>query len=558
MTKTIGHGIIMFTICSRLLYASSFEEVNIAILDFEGAGLQQNEVVMVSDKFRSSLIEFSDYRVMERASMNDILSEQGLQQTGACNSNTCLVKAGRLLSVAYMVAGRLSRANGITAIAVRVIDVETGEILLGKSREYRSEFFAFVSAEVPELVREVIEGFDAALRQWGQRHKKGILYVEAVPEDGGILVDGKETGVSTPATLREIPVGRHTIGVRSKTLYGTGEVVVRAGKLNRCSITLERGYGSVRIHGNVRGMEVTVGNVGTYVVPFELDSVKAGRYRLRSTVLGCLEFVGEIEVGPGKMTERTIRLNPVGHISVRQLVDDAVLRVDGQRVAGAGTVVVQVTPGSHDVRVERKGYETMVRKVSVRQGDTADLDVVYAPEPCALNVKASHEAVVELNGTEKDTTPATFMLRAGDYDLRLTNPIYSPVVKSLSLPPGGTVTLNEEFSQHSDEYMEWKRNVDTRKYANLALAGTGQLLMERDAGGFALLSLGLMSDVILGLSAYKLYDHTSELEDARHPIEKQYFQDRRDNDLLWLAGSSISSILFRVVSYYLATQKEFR
>ena len=60
--------------------------------------------------------------------MDDILKEQGFQLSG-CTSDECAVEAGRLLNVSHICAGSIGKVGALYTVSVRLIDVETGEIL---------------------------------------------------------------------------------------------------------------------------------------------------------------------------------------------------------------------------------------------------------------------------------------------------------------------------------------------------------------------------------------------------------------------------------------------
>jgi hypothetical protein len=67
----------------------SIQDVNVAILDYYGAGVFHNELVLFSNKFRASMLKHSKFRILERALMNAVLSIQGIPKFAACNLNSC-------------------------------------------------------------------------------------------------------------------------------------------------------------------------------------------------------------------------------------------------------------------------------------------------------------------------------------------------------------------------------------------------------------------------------------------------------------------------------------
>ncbi len=62
-----------------------------AVTEFEGKGISQSEASSLTDRLRSELFNFGIFQIIERGLMEEILSEQGFQQTG-CVSDECVVR----------------------------------------------------------------------------------------------------------------------------------------------------------------------------------------------------------------------------------------------------------------------------------------------------------------------------------------------------------------------------------------------------------------------------------------------------------------------------------
>ncbi|MBN1575895.1 MAG: PEGA domain-containing protein [Chitinispirillaceae bacterium] len=217
--------------------ASAFEEVSLAIIDFEGAGLEAGEIVMASDKFRATFVTTSPYRIIDPLLMIDTLKKQGVQQTDSGTSAANLMSAGKSLGVSYLLAGRFSRVNGITAISARIIDVKTGEILLAKSGEYQSKFLKFISDDIPAFVQDFTTALEKAIREFAGQHKQGILFIESNPENGQIAIDGVQTGKTMPATFQEIDTGAHDVQIRREGYKdGFFNVETKQGDTARLSV----------------------------------------------------------------------------------------------------------------------------------------------------------------------------------------------------------------------------------------------------------------------------------------------------------------------------------
>lgn len=123
--KIISILFILLLIISPL---KSQESITIAVLDLKSAGLSELEAGVLTDRLRTELFRTNFFTVLEREVMNEILNEQGFQQSG-CTSNECAVEVGKLIGVLQMVTGSVAKIGRVFTLNIRLIDVETGKVL---------------------------------------------------------------------------------------------------------------------------------------------------------------------------------------------------------------------------------------------------------------------------------------------------------------------------------------------------------------------------------------------------------------------------------------------
>ena len=109
------------------------QDITIAVLDFDGDGVSQSETRTLTNRLRDEMFQTGVYIVLERGKMDEVLKEQGFQQTG-CITSECAVEVGRMLGVKKMVAGSIGKVGTVYTVSARIFDVETGKIL--KSANY--------------------------------------------------------------------------------------------------------------------------------------------------------------------------------------------------------------------------------------------------------------------------------------------------------------------------------------------------------------------------------------------------------------------------------------
>ena len=122
------------------------EKMRIAILDLKPDGVTEQDARTISNMIRNEFINMEDFIVVERNQMDEILNEQGLQQTG-CTDQACAVELGKLISARKMLVGEVMPLGEAFVITVRIVDIEKGV----------SEFAAKDKAEAKDLLYQTAE-----------------------------------------------------------------------------------------------------------------------------------------------------------------------------------------------------------------------------------------------------------------------------------------------------------------------------------------------------------------------------------------------------------------
>ena len=110
----------------------------VAILDFEGRGINQMEAATLTDRLMSEMVSTDAVIMVERNQMNEILQEQGLQQSG-CTSSECAAEVGALLGVQNMVSGAFGKLGNTYTVDAKMFSVETGATIRSSSKTHRGD-----------------------------------------------------------------------------------------------------------------------------------------------------------------------------------------------------------------------------------------------------------------------------------------------------------------------------------------------------------------------------------------------------------------------------------
>lgn len=105
------------------------QKFGIAVITLKNtSGITAGEAELITDRLSVELFNTGKVNVMERNQMQDILKEQGFQQSGACTDEACLVEMGQMLGVKALVTGSIGKLGSMYMINLRMIDVSTAQI----------------------------------------------------------------------------------------------------------------------------------------------------------------------------------------------------------------------------------------------------------------------------------------------------------------------------------------------------------------------------------------------------------------------------------------------
>lgn len=137
----------------------------VAVSDFSAAGIQKSEASLMTARFQSALSRTGSFTVLERSQMENILSEQGFQQTGACDSESCKIRMGQLLGVDYLIVGEVGLIGKRYVVTVRFLDVGTGVMRFTVDGEHDGSIEEAFSGLMPAMAKAVAKKYDASQKR---------------------------------------------------------------------------------------------------------------------------------------------------------------------------------------------------------------------------------------------------------------------------------------------------------------------------------------------------------------------------------------------------------
>ena len=114
------------------LMACAFSQPSVAVLDFAANGLPAYEVETLVERLRSELPNTGAVRLVDRKMLENILQEQGLQQSG-CTTAECSAEIGELLGAEFMISGSIGKLGDSFTVDMKMVSVTTGAAERAKS-----------------------------------------------------------------------------------------------------------------------------------------------------------------------------------------------------------------------------------------------------------------------------------------------------------------------------------------------------------------------------------------------------------------------------------------
>lgn len=247
--------------------------LNIAIIDLEGRGISSDEALTLSDRLRNMIVQTGTFAVIERSQMNEILKEQGFQQSG-CTSDECMVQMGQLMGVERIVAGSIGRVGDIYLLSLRMVDIQSGKII------------AMVDEEVEGRIENILKyGIKNAITKLlGGKVPVSDVKVDATPASNTAVTvtarDAERPSKSEPLRRRRAVVAAE---VKAETKIEVAEAApvpaVEVDKLSDAMAILTPRY--------TFAIQKTVSGAAQWSAGIEWDSVRTG---FSQNVVGALNI----------------------------------------------------------------------------------------------------------------------------------------------------------------------------------------------------------------------------------------------------------------------------
>ena len=122
-------------ITSSIIYSKS----SIAVLPIVSSGIDSQQVSTFQKKIEYEVQRLNKYIMVDRINIQKVLQEQALQLTGII-SDSSMIEIGKLLNANQLLICELNVFNNIYYLSLKIIDVESGQILASDFLDIKGSF----------------------------------------------------------------------------------------------------------------------------------------------------------------------------------------------------------------------------------------------------------------------------------------------------------------------------------------------------------------------------------------------------------------------------------
>lgn len=401
---------------------------HIAIVPFINANAQAKEAEFgrtASSMLATALRNQTNFIVLERSELHDVLTEHVLQSSGLTKEKT--EELSRLYNVEVILVGDVSLINNTLHIDARLIETSSSEIVVA----------LYGTCHDLKQIRDVIDDLAKQLEQTYLRQWMGTISITSQPAGAEVYLDNRFIGFTEaqkPLKITNLLEGSYDLKfIRGGYEDWQGKIAVLAKMERTVKVSLTAKPGSMNIYSEPAGARILLDNNPVGYTPMSLQSVAEGEHEIRLVKENYQEWAQKVVVRSFQPTDvkATLEVSP-GTLTVHSTPSGADIYFKGKRVAKTPHTLSNIPPGEIVVRVEKTGFEEWTSSVLIQPNKHEIMDIVLAEKVGTLSVISEPEgAAVYLRKENQEkaqeigTTPIlNFVATIGNYTVEVEKTDY--------------------------------------------------------------------------------------------------------------------------------------
>lgn len=428
----------------------------VAVMNFDESGMSKTDAANITARFGFELSRANRFTIIEREKMEAILDEQGFQQSG-CTASECIVEAGQLLNVEYMVAGKVTKTFDLYSLHVRLISVETGIVVAQVVEDHTGSAADFLTGSVRNAAMKLAaEANVSSSAGTGKTittiSSTGQVNFTLNTSPVNVFIDGTYSGENNSQSVNlSLPMGDHTIKFTASGFqdYEKMITIIKDQKIDY-TVEMQRGAsgttsaittGIIVIRSNPEGATVYLDGRNVGATPFQVPKAGVGKHTVRVEKSLYHDYLEEITLQPDGIAQIVAQLKPAfGSLEIITVPDGGVVTLNGQLKGRTPLILNELASGEYEIVITKDLYHAHRERFIITDESMNKRNISLSPAFGKLAVSGTPAgATVYIDGQLQGKTPLDIdELPSGKYSMRIDMDLYASCESEISIEDGKT------------------------------------------------------------------------------------------------------------------------
>ncbi len=284
----------------------------------------------------------------------------------------------------------------------------------------------------------------------------GILLITADPPNCEVSAKGVSLG-TTPLLVTTLESGTHRLTITSAG-YQTKEVEVTLDGRTplKQEISLMSDSGTISLTSDPVGAEVLVNGISRGHTPCRIDRIPGGTVTLAVQADGFQPHTREVSLSAGEVQNVDVQLKPLpGTLRVVSIPEAGRVYINDEFKGETPFDLANAKPATYRVRVDKPGYESVARDVTLGKGAsiteefrlakiTGRIELITAPSGSTVLIDGKKVGITITRGTDTTAVSDPFAFEEileGEHEIEIFRKGFASQKRKVEVKRGETLTL---------------------------------------------------------------------------------------------------------------------
>jgi hypothetical protein len=139
---------------------SSAKQILVVVSPNIPDGYSRGEIDVIIDNVTAEAAKTDKFETLNRSQVSSVLSEEYLDQVGACPDGSCFAQIGAKLSANYVLSFRIVSNENEHSVELTVVDVAVDKVVANTNASFRDSKNMFMIKDIPNEVKNLLKTGD--------------------------------------------------------------------------------------------------------------------------------------------------------------------------------------------------------------------------------------------------------------------------------------------------------------------------------------------------------------------------------------------------------------